>query len=69
MALVSVKCLCVLSRDLSPVVEIWIILSGMFRTLDKKSIKKKNSYFVGFAWNFIYGQIVNKQICVVPSRV
>ena len=32
MALVSVKCLCVLFRDLSPVVEIWIILSGMFCT-------------------------------------
>ena len=26
--------------DLSPVVEIWIILSGMFRTLDKKKYKK-----------------------------
>ena len=36
---------CVLSRDLSPVVEIWIILSGMFRTLDKKkSIKKKKRH-------------------------
>ena len=35
---------CVLSRDLSSVVEIWIILSGMFRTLDKKSIKKKYIY-------------------------
>ena len=41
MALLSVKCLCVLSRDLSPVVEIWIILSGMFRTLDKKKYKEK----------------------------
>ena len=38
-----------LSRDLSPVVEIWIILSGIFRTLDKKKykenrMKKKDNY-------------------------
>ena len=32
---------CVLSCDLSPVVEIWIILSGMFLTLDKKVYIKK----------------------------
>ena len=39
--LLYVKCLCVLSCDVSPVVEIWIILSGMFRTLDNKKYKEK----------------------------
>ena len=39
--LLYVKCLCVLSCDLSPVVEIWIILSGMFRSLDNKKYKEK----------------------------
>ena len=32
-----VKCLCVLSCDLIPVVEIWIILTGMFRTFHKSA--------------------------------
>ena len=34
--LLYVKCLCVLPRYLSTVVEIWIILSGMCHTEDKK---------------------------------
>ena len=38
----DLKCLCdVLSRYLNSVVEIWIILAGMFRTRDKKCITEK----------------------------
>ena len=33
-----VKCLCVLSRYLSPIVDIWIILSGMFVYKKEKDV-------------------------------
>ena len=42
--LLYVKCLCVLSHYISPIAEIWIILSGIFCPRDKKiSIKKMSS--------------------------
>ena len=53
---------CVLSRDLSPVVEIWSILPGMFRTLDKKKYKEKGK-------KSSVSQMRGKIVCLFHKKV